>query len=149
MQIVCAGGAFFSCKHADLYQWGNAIDGSITSSMEFISISGGTRDETGQMHPRMNALIHGWGKYPWMKTLHEWGATHIIVARSHLFFVQNWIQERPLWGTGPLSGLDNLFSSEFKNGQYEEPERPLASTTSFCRRLCAIWRELVGCRVEA
>ncbi len=33
------------------------MDGSIISSMEFISIDGKTRDKTGQMHPRMNALI--------------------------------------------------------------------------------------------
>ena len=45
--------------------------------MEFILIGEETRDETGQMHPRMNALIHGWGKYPWMINLHEWGATTV------------------------------------------------------------------------
>lgn len=39
--------------------------------MESILIRGEIRDATGQMHPRMNALIHAWGKYPWMINLHE------------------------------------------------------------------------------
>ncbi len=60
---------------SDLYQWGNAIHGLMRSCMEFIPIGGENRNETGQMHPQTNALIHGWDKYPWMINLHEWGAT--------------------------------------------------------------------------
>ena len=60
-----------------VYHWGNAIDGLISSSIELIPIREKTRDETGQMHPRMSALIHGWGKYPWMINFHGWGATYI------------------------------------------------------------------------
>ena len=71
--IVCAGGAFFSFKYVDLFQWGNAIDGSITSCMELIPIGGETRHETAQMHPQIKAPIHGWAKYQWMINFHEMG----------------------------------------------------------------------------
>lgn len=68
---------FAQVVHAcsSLYQWGNPIDGSISSSLESIPIRGKTRDETGQMHPWMNVLIHEWAKYPWMINFHRWGAT--------------------------------------------------------------------------
>ena len=39
--------------------WGDAIDELMSSSMELISIGGEKHDETGQMHPRINALLHG------------------------------------------------------------------------------------------
>ena len=72
-----------SCNRADNYEWGGAIDGSITSSMdcvarsmEFFQVGGPARDETGETHRRTNALIHGWGKYPWMINFYEWGATY-------------------------------------------------------------------------
>ncbi len=42
--------------------------------MDFFPIGGPVRDETGEMHRRTNALIYGWGKYPWMINLYEWGA---------------------------------------------------------------------------
>ena len=44
-----------------------------------LQIGGKTRDETGHMYPRMNALIHGWVKYPWIINLHEWGAIYVMV----------------------------------------------------------------------
>ncbi len=39
----------------------------------FFPVGGPVRDETGEMHRRTNALIHGWGKYPWMINFYEWG----------------------------------------------------------------------------
>ncbi len=36
--------------------WGDAIDELMSSSMDLISIGGEKHDETGQMHPRINAL---------------------------------------------------------------------------------------------
>ena len=43
---------------------------------DLVEFDGNPLHETGQMHPRMSALIHGWGKYPWMKNFHEWGAIY-------------------------------------------------------------------------
>ncbi len=55
--------------------------------MDFFQVGGPARDETGEMHRRTNALIHGWGKYPWMRQLHpwmrilhEWGASYLVVC---------------------------------------------------------------------
>ncbi len=39
--------------------------------MDFFQVGGPTRDETDKTHRRSNALIHGWGKYPWMRIIHE------------------------------------------------------------------------------
>ncbi len=73
-----------SCDRADIYERGGAIDGSITSSMDcvarsmdFFQVGGSAPDETGEMHRRVNVLIHGWGKYPWMINFYVWGATHV------------------------------------------------------------------------
>ncbi len=78
----CAGSARFLflslCNCADNYERGGAIDDSVTSSIDFVPISGPVRDETGETYRRSNALIHGWGKYPWMINLHKWGATHVL-----------------------------------------------------------------------
>ncbi len=45
--------------------------------MDLFPIDGPLRDETGEMHRRTNALIHGWGKYTWMINLYEWVAIWI------------------------------------------------------------------------
>ena len=50
----------------------------------FFQVGGPVRDETGEMHRRNKALIHGWREYPWMINLHEWGAT--LMLDSSLFF---------------------------------------------------------------
>ena len=80
-----------SCNCADNYERGGTIDGSITSSMDcvvqsmdFFQVGGPARDETGETHRQTNALIHGWGKYPWMINFYEWGATHLLFAHSCL-----------------------------------------------------------------
>ena len=83
----CAGGARFlyflflsSCNCANKYERGGAIDGSITQSMDFIPMCGPVRDETGETHQRSNALIHGWGKYPWMTTSTN-GVQHMYIQK--------------------------------------------------------------------
>ena len=98
------------CILVDLYQWGNAIDGSMSSSMELIPIRGKILHETGQMHPRMSALIHGWGKYPWMINFHGWGAT--ITLRTELvsdfLFLQAWRAAALSWSRHRLDGILRL-----------------------------------------
>ena len=82
-----------SCNRADNYERGGAIDGSITSSMDcvarsmdFFQVGGPARDVTGEMHRRTNALIHGWGKYPWMRNFYEWGVTSILGGQFVRFY---------------------------------------------------------------
>lgn len=78
----------------------HTIDGFISSSMDFIPISGRTRDKTGKMHPRNRPLVHGW---PWMINLHE------CVAKSASLHLQgqsgvawcNPVAEASFWDLSP------------------------------------------------
>lgn len=60
-QVRCT---VFVYNRADNYERVGAIDGSITSSMEFSLISGLVRNMKSEMHRQTNAIIHGWGEYP-------------------------------------------------------------------------------------
>ncbi len=50
--------------------------------MESIPIRGKTRHETGKMYPRMSALIHGWGKHPWIINFHGWGIRYLYFVNA-------------------------------------------------------------------
>ena len=76
-----------SSKCADNYERGGVIDGSITSSRDFIPISGPVRDETYETVRWNSTFIHRWLKYPCMRIPYEWGASAAAAMPSCLRLV--------------------------------------------------------------
>ena len=80
--------------------------------MELILIGGETRNETGQMHPRMNALIHGWGYNILDDKPPRMGCNNYRKKPQHLLRNQNieggGVRLSRSWGT--LSRSGGIFS---------------------------------------